>query len=44
MDDSTLTVVYTRVVTGTAVVFVSVVGCVDVTLAMMFVTLAGLCL
>ncbi len=31
MDDSTLTVVYTRVVTGTAVVFVSVVGCVDVT-------------
>ncbi len=30
MDDSTLTVVYTRVVTGTAVVFVSVVGCVDV--------------
>ncbi len=31
MDDSTLTVVYTSVVTGTAVVFVSVVGCVDVT-------------
>ncbi len=31
VDDSTLTVVYTRVVTGTAVVFVSVVGCVDVT-------------
>ncbi len=30
MDDSILTVVYTRVVTGTAVVFVSVVGCVDV--------------
>ncbi len=31
VDDSILTVVYTRVVTGTAVVFVSVVGCVDVT-------------
>ncbi len=31
VDDSTLTVVYTRVVTGTAVVFVSVVACVDVT-------------
>ncbi len=31
VDDSTLTVVYTRVVTGTEVVFVSVVGCVDVT-------------
>ncbi len=44
MDDSTLTVVYTRVVTGTAVVFVSVVGCVDVTTGNVFVTLAGLCL
>ncbi len=30
VDDFTITVVYTRVVTGTAVVFVSVVGCVDV--------------
>lgn len=30
MDNSTLNVVYTRVVNGTAVVFVSVVGCVDV--------------